>query len=181
MSPANERPPRPEIALYRCDCTNCDAAEEELRRLAARGGAAFAVKRVQAEGLGQLAGWATPVVYVNGIEISHYSLGAAKWKRAIETPLRRVSLRGEIVDFQCYVEEHALGPEHRDCAENCINEIKLPVGLVTTEGDAYQLAAPIDVPIALESLKQAIGRQVEIRGDLFAWEAKRTVTVREIL
>ncbi|MGE5174969.1 MAG: hypothetical protein ACM3JJ_01230 [Hyphomicrobiales bacterium] len=32
-----------------------------------------------------------------------------------------VTLRGEIVDYYCYIEKAARGPEHRDCAVKCVS------------------------------------------------------------
>lgn len=169
-----------EAVLYRCDCDHCDQAEEELKRLSARHGAGLVVKRVKTEGLERLAGWATPVVYINGIEISHYTMSAAKWKKAFETPLERVKVRGEVIDFNCYVKEHARGPEHADCAENCINEIKLPMGLLLEDGRLYQLAAGFGSAVEYETLKGLLGRTVEAIGDIFRWEDKCTLIIRQI-
>lgn len=142
--------------------------------------AAFEVRRVEQEGAAPLAGWATPVVYVNGVEISHYTMSARKWERAIEAPLERKTLRGEVVDLDCYEESGARGPAHQDCAEHCVNELKLPVALLTAEGDLYPLVAGQDPGAELIGLKQQLGRQVEVAGELYRWEAKRTLTVREV-
>lgn len=172
--------PTPDVVLYRCECEHCDQAESELKRLAAARGAGFSVNWVKAQGLEKLAGWATPVVYVNGIEISHYTMSATKWKQALESPVERTRLRGEIIDFSCYVHEHARGPEHADCAEHCINEIKLPLGLLTQSGQAYQLAAGIGSVVEHEALKQALGKIIEVEGDVFRWGEKCTLTVRRL-
>ncbi|MBI4422174.1 MAG: glutaredoxin [Elusimicrobia bacterium] len=175
-----EVPPAPEVVLYRCGCSHCDMAEEELRRQAARHGAAFEVRRVEKEGVGQLAGWATPVVYVNGVEISHYTMSAKAWREALAATLERKRLRGEVVDLRCYEDSGARGPEHQECAEHCINEIKLPMGLLTADGDLYQVVAGRGTAGAHEGLKQLIGRQVEITGDLFHWKGRSTLIVRDV-
>lgn len=169
-----------EIVLYRCDCRHCGQAEEELKGLAAQYGAELSVKRVNDEGLERLAGWATPVVYVNGIEISHYTMSAAKWKKALETPLERFAERGEVVDFDCYERERARGPEHAECAECCVNEIKLPMGILLEDGKLYQLAAGFKSALEHEALKGLLGRTIEITGDIFRWEGKCTLTVRKL-
>ncbi len=172
--------PRPEVVLYRCDCEHCDQAEEELKKLSAARDAVFVVKRVKSEGLEKLAGWATPVVFVNGVEITHYTMNAAKWKKAIETPVERARLKGEIVDFSCYVKEHARGPEHADCAEQCVNEIRLPLGLLCEDGLIYQLSAGQGAVVEHEELKHMLGRKVEVDGDLYRWGEKCTFIVRKI-
>ncbi len=167
-----------DIVLYRCGCPNCDTAERELTKLAQKCKVNFEARRVEGESGERLAGWATPVVYVNGIEISHYTISPDKWHRAADTPVERKTLRGEIVDYDCFVKEHARGPEHRECAEYCVNELKLPLGLLTPNGELYQLVAGLSSPVDYESLKEMMGREVEVTGDIFQWETKRTLTVR---
>lgn len=134
-----EVPGKHEIVLNRCGCTSCDTAEKELRRLADQHAALFDVRLVKAES--GSAGWSTPLVYVNGVKISHYALSAGKWEKALAIPLERKKLRGEIVDVRCYEKEGARGAGHLKCAELCINEIKLPIGLLTSEGKLYRIVA----------------------------------------
>lgn len=167
-----------EIALYRCGCTHCDTAEKELRRLAELHQAGFTVQRVKKEGVYD--GWATPMVYVNGVKISSYSLSVQKWEKALDAPLERKKMSGEIVDINCYEKKGARGPGHQECAELCVSEIKLPIGLLTPEGELYQIDASPGSRAEYEELKLKIGRQVEITGEIYQWEAKRTFTIREI-
>ncbi len=167
-----------EIVLYRCGCAHCDSAEEELSRLAKLYQASFSVRRVKNEGV--YAGSATPMVYINGVKISHYALSAKKWEKALAVPLERKKLRGEIVDVSCYEKKGARGAGHRECAELCILEIKLPMGLLTPEGGLYRIAVGPESGVIYEELKRRIGRQVEVAGDVYQWEDKSTLTVREI-
>lgn len=164
-----------EIILYRCDCTHCDAAEKELQRLAKLHQTSFDVRWVKKEGA--YTGRETPIVYVNGVKISHYALSYQKWERALAAPLERRKIRGEVVDLHCYEEKKAHGPEHQKCAELCVNEIKLPLGLLTAEGALYQLVAGGSSAGLYEELKRRIGRQVEITGDVYQWEGKSTLTM----
>jgi glutaredoxin len=74
-----------EIKLYRCSCHHCDAAEEDLTRLSTRYGMKLTIKHVEKEPyMDQYAGWHTPMVYINGHEISHYTLSAKKWEEAMK-------------------------------------------------------------------------------------------------
>lgn len=43
-----------------------------------------------------------------------------------------VTLRGELVDFYCFIEKGATGPEHRDCAVRCVAG-DVCMGLLTTD------------------------------------------------
>ena len=166
-----------EIVLYRCGCTHCDTAEKELSRLAKLHQARFDVRRVKTEGVYD--GWATPMVYVNGVKISGYSLSFQKWEKSLAIPLERKRLRGEIVDVRCYEKDGARGPGHRECAELCVNEIKLPIGLLTAGGELYLLAASREAAGLYEELKRKIGSQAELDGDVYVWESKRTFIARE--
>jgi hypothetical protein len=107
-------------------------------------------------------------------------MSAAKWKKALETPIERAKVRGEVVDISCYVRDHARGPEHADCAEHCINEIKLPMGLLTEDEKLYQLVAGRGSVVEHEALKGMLGRTIEVAGDIFRWEGKCTLIVRVI-
>ena len=74
-----------EVTLYRCTCKHCDAAEEDLTRLTARYGMKFTVKSVNKEPyMADYAGWSTPMVYINGHKISHFTLSAKKWDAAMK-------------------------------------------------------------------------------------------------
>ena len=42
------------------------------------------------------------------------------------------TLRGELVDFYCYIEKGARGPEHRDCAVRCVSG-DVCMGILTTD------------------------------------------------
>lgn len=74
-----------EVKLYRCSCRHCDAAEEDLARLVARYRMVLIIKNVEKEPyMSQYAGWYTPMVYINGHKISHYTLSAKKWEEAMK-------------------------------------------------------------------------------------------------
>ncbi|HBB67177.1 MAG TPA: hypothetical protein DCZ93_07740 [Elusimicrobia bacterium] len=174
----SEVPLKHEILLYRCGCSHCDTAEKELKRLADLHGASLDIRQVKKEGVYD--GWTTPMVYVNGVKITSYALSPQKWEKALSAPLERKKLRGEIVDLRCYEKNGAKGPAHQKCAELCVMEIKLPMGLLTAEGELYQFAANREGGALYEELKQRIGAQVEIAGEVYQWESKRTLTAREM-
>lgn len=51
-----------------------------------------------------------------------------------------VTLKGEVLDMDCYMNEGAHGKDHASCAVMCLNE-SAPVGLLTDDGKAYFLTA----------------------------------------
>jgi hypothetical protein len=82
---------RPTVALYRCTCRYCGAAEEELRKLSERHGAAFEVQRVDRdERLRGFAGWCTPIVVIDGVGVSQSKVDVKAWEAAL---LKRAETR----------------------------------------------------------------------------------------
>ena len=58
-------------------------------------------------------------------------------------PGKTVTLTGEVLDMDCYMNEGASGKEHKSCAVMCLNNAA-PVGLLTSDGKAYFLTANED-------------------------------------
>ncbi|OGR91909.1 MAG: hypothetical protein A2992_08195 [Elusimicrobia bacterium RIFCSPLOWO2_01_FULL_59_12] len=49
-----------------------------------------------------------------------------------------VTVKGEVLDMACYIDHHAMGAKHADCAKTCI-ESGLPVGIKGEDGMTYLL------------------------------------------
>lgn len=173
--------PVPELVLYRCACAVCDAAETALRPLVVARGAGLEVRRAESEGPADAAGWSTPAVYANGIEISHYALSIRKWKLAAAAPVERIVLAGEVVDLVCCRDKGEHGPGHQGCAEHCVKELGLPMALLTAEGTLYKVAPSRKSAVTYEDLKTMIGRKVRVDGEVYRWGEARTLIVRAVL
>ena len=52
---------------------------------------------------------------------------------------RLVTLRGEVVDYYCYIEKGLRGPGHLECAVKCVAG-DVCMGLVTQQGDLYMIS-----------------------------------------
>jgi hypothetical protein len=50
-----------------------------------------------------------------------------------------VTLRGEIVDWYCYIEKGLLGPGHKDCGTRCVAG-DVCMGLLTEEGELMMIS-----------------------------------------
>ncbi len=50
-----------------------------------------------------------------------------------------VTLRGEIVDFYCYIEKGLTGHDHKDCGTRCVAG-DICMGLLTTDGDLFMIS-----------------------------------------
>jgi hypothetical protein len=53
--------------------------------------------------------------------------------------MKPVKLRGEIVDYFCYIQKGATGIEHKDCGTRCVAG-DICMGLLTTDGDLYMIS-----------------------------------------
>lgn len=69
--------------------------------------------------------------------------GDAKGGDMKAAPGKSVTLVGEVLDMDCYMNEGASGPDHKSCAVMCLNN-GAPVGLLTPDGKAYFLTANED-------------------------------------
>jgi hypothetical protein len=74
-----------------------------------------------------------------------------------------VTITGEVLDMACYIASNLSGPQHAECARNCIKN-GLPVGIKGPDGKAYLL----------------IGTNEPLNAQLADYAAK-TVTVKGIV
>lgn len=175
------KPQRTEVILYRCSCEHCDAALQDLTRLAKQYGALLEVKRVDKDlHLDGSAGWRTPVVYINGRQVTHYQVNAKRWEEALKegrvtTPSMVV---GEVVDIHCYMGNKAKGEQHKRCAEECIKAGQ-PIGLVTRNGDLYLLIQDNAYIPSYEHLKGMAAEEVRITGDICERGGVQSLIVRD--
>ncbi|MCR4295826.1 MAG: hypothetical protein NUW21_09850 [Elusimicrobia bacterium] len=159
---------RPKVSLYRCTCRHCDAAEEELRRLAERYGAAFEVQRVDRdERLRGFAGWSTPIVAIDGVGVTQFKVDAKAWEEALRARVqaRPSALLGSVVDMCCWFRLGARPEGHEACARECF-AAGGPVGLATFDGRVFLALPDKRDPSAFESLKDHPGEKVRVEGEV---------------
>ena len=154
------------VTLYRCGCQHCDAAEQTLIKLTRRLKAAFEIRGVEEdETLKGMAGWRTPVVCVDGREISHFSLSPKLWEAALRgEPAAPGEFEGEVVDLDCYLGSRAHGKEHMACAQSCIRAGD-PVGLLAAGEHLYLLLPDRSERSAFERLKDFAAERVLVRAE----------------
>jgi hypothetical protein len=73
---------------------------------------------------------------------------------------QEIVVRGEVLDMTCYIGKNSSGPEHAQCARDCIRK-GLPVGLKSEDGNIYLL----------------VGEKQALNAELADYAAK-TVTIR---
>lgn len=78
-----------------------------------------------------------------------------------------VTLKGEVLDMDCYMNEGAHGKDHASCAVMCLNE-DAPVGLLADDGKAYFLTANEDKGMIkhYQAVRGWGGERAEISGHI---------------
>lgn len=168
MNDREESGNRPKVTLYRCTCRHCDAAEEELRRLALRYGAVFEVQRVDRdERLRGFAGWSTPIVAIDGVGVTQFKVDVKAWEEALrDRPGAKPSaLVGFVVDMCCYFKRGVRPSGHEACALECF-AAGGPVGIATLDGRVFLALPDKRDTAAFESLKQKPGVKVRVEGEI---------------
>lgn len=77
----------------------------------------------------------------------------------------KVTLVGEVVDMDCYMNEGAHGQGHKACAILCLKGGS-PVGLLTDDGKAYFLTADKDETKYYDRLRHMAADRVKVTGTI---------------
>lgn len=82
-------------------------------------------------------------------------------------PGKTVTLVGEVLDMDCFMNEGAHGAKHQSCAVMCLSN-GAPVGLLTADGKAYFLTANEDKGKMkfYDHVRDMGGERVKITGEL---------------
>lgn len=170
------------ISLYRCHCKHCDVAETELKRLSQLHGAELQINPVEKDtALKKLAGWKTPLVYVNGKMITLFTIDIRKWDEAVRKGVTAVPtiLVGEVLCMTCYMEKEDQGLAHAGCAESCVKKGG-PIGLLTTEKDVYLLIEDQTKKKPYENLRELVADRVKVTGAITQRSGVQAMTVRAV-
>lgn len=102
---------------------------------------------------------------------------------------RLVTLRGEVVDYYCYIEKGARGPTHHECATRCVAG-DVCMGLVTTEGDLYMVSVnhlramePLafkGIPDPFNRCRGYLTRTVDLTGYAMERSGQRIVEIMDV-
>jgi len=100
-----------------------------------------------------------------------------------------VTVRGEIVDYYCYIEQGLTGPQHKECGLKCVAG-DVCMGILTDQGDLYMLSidhiramAPQTfqgVPDPFKACMSMVSQHVEIRGSLMERKGQRILEVAAV-
>lgn len=167
------------VELDRCACPHCDRAEAQLRRLCNRFGAVLRVARVENdEATKDLAGWKTPIVYLNERLISTFSTPVQKWEDAIRERSSEAlfTIAGEVVDLECLLKNESHGESHAACARECLARGE-PVGLLTPNKQVFLLLADAE---QRKTLIASAAREVSVEGAIFRKGGVQSIAVRSV-
>ena len=102
------------------------------------------------------------------------------------TGRHRVTVRGEIVDYYCYIEKGLTGPQHKECGLKCVAG-DVCMGILTEQGDLYMLSidhiramAPLTFQGVADPFKKCmsmVSDHVEMRGNLMERKGQRVLEV----
>ena len=91
---------------------------------------------------------------------------------------KEVTLKGEIVDLQCYMADPDLkGEDHVGCAKMCV-KLGLPVGFLAEDGQLYLLMGPGHVSMKEKAL-ELVGQQTTITGILIEQKGLKAVQLKD--
>ncbi len=100
-----------------------------------------------------------------------------------------VTLRGEIVDYYCYIEKGLTGLGHRDCGTRCVAG-DICMGLLTTDGALYMISVnhlramdPIafrTVPDPFTTCRGWMAEKVDLSGYAMERKGQRVIEIMAV-
>lgn len=76
-----------------------------------------------------------------------------------------LTVKGEVVDMNCFMAHGASGKKHAACAKQCVLE-GAALGLVSAGGDVYLLTADHSKKKAFAVIRELVAEQVKVSGEL---------------
>lgn len=112
-----------------------------------------------------LAGFA--MLGLMAVGAAHVHADDMKGMDMASAPGKTVTMVGEVLDMDCFMNEGAHGAKHQSCAVMCLNN-GAPVGLMTADGKAYFLTANEDKGKMkfYDAVRGMGGERVKITGEL---------------
>lgn len=89
------------------------------------------------------------------------------------------TVKGELLDMDCYMASGAHGADHKSCADMCING-GAPMGVLTTDGKVYLLVAGHNKKEPFEELKKHAGEEVTVTGTSTEKDGIKGIVVTEV-
>ena len=131
----------PELARWLREQTSCyNAIRSKLRQIEPPSG--FAEKVIRSRPIPFRRDWnrilqlAAAIIISAGITGVSLKLWEHERHRFVQE--REITVKGEVLDMTCYIAQNLSGPQHAQCARECIRR-GLPAGIKTEAGKVYLL------------------------------------------
>lgn len=94
----------------------------------------------------------------------------------------RKTVTGEVIDLVCYSRYHVTGMHHNrslECAYACVKWEGQPVGVLTKDGQIYQLAGGL-VANSNDKIAKFVAQTVTITGDVREQDGVQILTAEDV-
>jgi hypothetical protein len=88
------------------------------------------------------------------------------------------TIKGEVVDQQCFLKDKSRGADHKDCATGCAKKGN-PVAIVTEAGDVYTITGSYAANKNAK-LIDFVSKTVEAKGEVTEKDGKKTIDVSSL-
>jgi hypothetical protein len=92
---------------------------------------------------------------------------------------KETTVKGELLDLDCYMASGAHGNDHKSCADMCINS-GAPMGVLTTDGKVYLVVAGHNKKEPYDELKKHAGEEVSVTGTVNEKDGIKGIVVTEV-
>lgn len=92
---------------------------------------------------------------------------------------KETTVKGELLDMDCYMASGAHGDNHKSCAEMCVKG-GAPMGVLTSDGKVYLLVSGHDKKEPYDELKKHAGEEVTVTGTLAEKDGIKGIVVSEV-
>lgn len=102
---------------------------------------------------------------------------------------RFVTVRGEIVDYYCYIEKGLTGPAHHECAIRCVAG-DVCMGILTTDDQLYMISVnhiramtPLSfegIPNPFDKCRRLISERVDLTGHAMERKGQKIIEVTDV-
>ena len=92
---------------------------------------------------------------------------------------KETTVKGELLDMDCYMASGAHGSDHKSCANMCITG-GAPMGVLTSDGKVYLLVAGHNKKEPFEELKKHAGEEVTVTGTATEKDGIKGIVVTEM-
>jgi hypothetical protein len=92
---------------------------------------------------------------------------------------KEATVKGELLDLDCYMASGAHGNDHKSCADMCINA-GAPMGVLTNDGKVYLLVSGHNKKEPYEELKKHAGEEITVTGTLTEKDGIKGIVVSEV-